>query len=440
MALSRRKFIHTASAIAGGAVFSPVTSDFARAGQRFQAAAADKIRVAAIGINSMGWADVNAVMKNPGVECVALCDVDRNVLDKRAAELAAKGVKVQTYSDYRKILDNKDIDAVVIGTPDHWHCLMMAEACEAGKDVYVEKPIGNSIAECRAMVAAQARTQRVVQVGQWQRSQKHFRDAVEFVHSGKLGKIGLVKVWGYFNYGNPILKQPDSAAPAGVDYDMWLGPATKRPFNANRFHGSFRWFWDYAGGIMTDWGVHLLDYALLGMKATGDAAAPKRVSASGAMLRNPGAETPDTLTALFEYDGFNIQWEHVIGYGAGIYGRQHGIAFLGENGTLIVDRASWEVVPYEKRMEAVPLQKSSDNGLDEHARNFVEVIRSRRLGDLHAPIHAGAEVAILSQMGNIAYRTGSTLHWNAQKGEFDHAAANKLIGNEYHNGYKMPRA
>ncbi|WP_353719150.1 Gfo/Idh/MocA family oxidoreductase [Dyadobacter sp. 676] len=432
MTISRRKFIASAAA---GAVVLPDAAGFAYA-RRPVRSAADKIRVAAIGINSMGWADINAVIKNPGVECVALCDVDRNVLDKRAAELAAKGIRVKTYGDYRKILENKDVDAVVIGTPDHWHCLMMAEACEAGKDVYVEKPIGNSIAECRAMVAAQERHNRVVQVGQWQRSQRHFRDAVDFVYSGKLGKVGLVKVWGYFNYGNPILQQPDGTAPAGVDYDMWLGPAAKRPFNPNRFHGSFRWFWDYAGGIMTDWGVHLLDYALLGMKAT---AAPRSVSASGAMLRNPGAETPDTLTALFEYGDFNIQWEHVIGYGAGIYNRQHGIAFLGENGTLIVDRKGWEVVPYENRMEAVPLRQSSDNGVDEHARNFVEVIRSRRMEDLHAPIRVGAEAAILSQMGNIAYRTGSALRWNAQKGEFDdNPEANKLIGNAYHNGYKMP--
>jgi len=451
MTISRRKFIHTATAITGGAAFSPVIADFAHASRPVLSvagmpaagsSAADRIRVAAIGINSMGWADINAVINNPGVECVALCDADRNVLDKRAAGFASKGIQVKTFGDYRRILDDKDIDAVVIGTPDHWHCLMMAEACEAGKDVYVEKPIGNSIAECRAMVAAQERYKRVVQVGQWQRSQKHFRDAVDFVHSGKLGKIGLVKVWGYFNYGDPVLKQPDSAVPAGVDYDMWLGPAIRRPFNPNRFHGSFRWFWDYAGGIMTDWGVHLLDYALLGMKAAGAPAnaAPVRVSANGAMMRNPGAETPDTLTTLFEYEGFNIQWEHVIGYGAGIYNREHGVAFLGENGTLIVDRQGWEVVPYEKRMQAVPLQVSSDNGLDEHAKNFVEVIRSRRMDDLRAPIHAGAEVAILSQMGNIAYRTGSSLKWNAQKGEFDNPAANKLISNEYHNGYKMPRA
>jgi hypothetical protein len=271
-------------------------------------------------------------------------------------------------------------------------------------------------------------------VGQWQRSQKHFRDAMEFVHSGKLGKIGLVKVWGYFNYGTPLTDLPDSAVPAGVDYNMWLGPATKRPFNENRFHGKFRWFWDYAGGIMTDWGVHLLDYALLGMKA----GAPKSVMASGSMAFNFGVDAPDTMTTVYEFEGFNIQWEHVIGYGAGIYNREHGIAFLGDNGTLIVDRKGWEVVPQAKKMEAVTLQLSSDNGLDMHAKNFIEVIRSRKLEDLHAPIQVGSNVAILSQMGNIAYRTGKKLNWDQQKGKFDDAVANKLIEKEYHNGYKMP--
>ncbi len=433
MNTSRRKFISSASAIVAGAGLSSVVPT-SLAGYPLIYSPADKIRVAAIGINSMGWGDLNAILKNPDVECVALCDADKNVLDKRAAELAARGIKVKTYSDYRKLLEDKSIDAVVIGTPDHWHCLMMVEACQAGKDVYVEKPIGNSIAECRAMVAAQERYNRVVQVGQWQRSQKHFRDAIAFVHSGKLGKIGLVKVWGYFNYGTPLVNLPDSAAPDGVDYDMWLGPAPKRPFNANRFHRKFRWYWDYAGGIMTDWGVHLLDYALLGMKA----GAPKSIMAAGNLVLNSGVDAPDTMTTLFEFDDFNIAWEHVIGYGAGVYNREHGIAFLGSNGTLILDRKGWEVVPQAQQMEAVPFQKSSDNGLDLHAKNFIEVIRSRKMEDLHASIQVGSEVAILSQMGNIAYRTGKKLNWNPAKGKFDDAAANKLISKNYHNGYKMP--
>lgn len=431
---SRRDFIRSASTLlAGGSFAQNLTfSDLVRTPK---ISAADKIRVGAIGIHGMGWHDLNAVLKNPGVECVALCDVDKPVLEQRAGELKQKGSTVKTYADYRQLLDDKDVDAVVIGTPDHWHCLMMADACDAGKDVYVEKPIGNSIAECRAMVAAQERTKRVVQVGQWQRSQKHFQDAIAFVHAGKLGKIGQVKVWGYFNYGANLKAEPDAAAPEGVDYKRWLGPAPMRPFNKNRFHGSFRWYWDYAGGIMTDWGVHLLDYALLGMKAGN----PKSIMATGNQALFTGVDAPDTMTALFEYDDFNIQWEHVIGYGAGIYGPEHGIAFLGENGTLVVDRNGWEVTPYGKKMEAVPLTKVSDNGLESHAKNFVDVIRSRNLGELTAPIQAGAKVAIISQMGNIAYRTGNKLKWNEKAGNFDSAAANKLIDKTYHNGYKMPR-
>ncbi|MEO6286461.1 MAG: Gfo/Idh/MocA family oxidoreductase [Dyadobacter sp.] len=434
---SRRKFISSASAIVAGAGISSVFPSTLAAFPQFSSVA-DPIRMGAIGVNGMGWSDLTAILKNPGVECVALCDVDKNVLEKRAAELAAKGTKVKIYGDYRELLKDKNIDAVVIGSPDHWHCLMMVEACQAGKDVYVEKPIGNSIAECRAMVAAQKKSGRVVQVGQWQRSQKHFRDAMDFVHSGKLGSVRLVKVWSYFSWVTPISKLPDGTPPAGVDYDMWLGPALKRPFNPNRFHFNFRWFWDYAGGLMTDWGVHLLDYALLGMKAQ----IPKSIMAAGGKFANPdsGAETPDTLTTVYEFGDFNIQWEHAIGIDDGPYNRQHGIAFIGNNGTLVLDREGWEVFPEGKKMEAVAVQKSSDNGLDLHAKNFIDVVRSRKLEDLHAPVQVGADIAIFSQMGNIAFRTGKKLYWDKEKGMFNDAEANKLIAKQYHNGYKIPTA
>jgi predicted dehydrogenase len=431
---SRRKFLSSASAaIAGAGLSSAIVSPLSALSKG--ASADDPVRVGAIGINGMGWADLRSMMKTPGVTCVALCDVDRNVLDRRAAELAERGINVTKYTDYRQLLADKNIDAVIIGTPDHWHCLIMAEACQAGKDVYVEKPIGNSIAECRSMVAAQQRYNRVVQVGQWQRSQKHFRDAVDYVHSGKLGKIRLVKVWGYFNYGK-MEKIPDSTPPAGVDYDMWLGPAPKRPFNSNRFHGKFRWFWDYAGGIMTDWGVHLLDYALLGMKA----GMPQSVVASGGqfMYPNTGVDAPDTMTTVYEYGDFNIQWEHTIGLTIGLYNHAHGIAFLGNNGTLIVNRNGWEVLPEGKDQEAVSFQKSSDNGLDLHTKNFIDAVRAKKPELLNAPIQAGAEVAILAQMGNIAYRTGKKISWNAEKGIFNEREANKLIANPYHNGYRLP--
>lgn len=433
---SRRNFIRSASTLVAGAGLVSALPASLQAFPLRSVAASDRLNIATIGINGMGWADLTAMLKNPAAQCVALCDVDQNVLDKRVGELAQKGIKVKAYSDYRKLLEDKNIDAVIIGTPDHWHCLQMTDACSAGKDVYVEKPMGNSIIECRSMVAAQQQHSRAVQVGQWQRSQKHFRDAIEFVHSGKLGKVRLVKAWAYMGWMKSIPVKPDGTPPPGVDYKSWLGPATTRPFNENRFHFNFRWYWDYAGGLMTDWGVHLLDYALLGMKS----GAPKSIMAAGGKFAYPddAAETPDTLTTVYEFEDYNIQWEQAIGIDGGPYGRDHGIAFIGNNGTLVLDRGGWEVIPEKGKMEAVSRQKSVDNGLDLHTTNFVEVVKSRKLDELHAPVQVGALVATTAQMGNIAYRTGKKVYWDAAQGKFTDSDANKLLAAQYHNGYKLP--
>ncbi|NIG55298.1 Gfo/Idh/MocA family protein [Chitinophaga sp. Cy-1792] len=430
MTNSRRSFLKSATTLVAGA--SLLHTLPLRA-----IAPSDKIRVGAIGINGMGWADLTALLKNPEVECVALCDVDKNVLDKRIGELAQKGIKVKGYSDYRKLLEDKSIDALVIGTPDHWHCLQMTDAVSAGKDVYVEKPAGNSIIECNTMVAARDKYNRVVQVGQWQRSQQHFKDALDFVHSGQLGQVRLVKAWAYMGWMKSIPVQPDGTPPAGVDYKTWLGPAATRPFNPNRFHFNFRWYWDYAGGLMTDWGVHLLDYALMGMKS----GAPKSIMAAGGKFAYPddAAETPDTLTTVYEFDNYNIQWEQATGIDGGPYNRTHGIAFIGNNGTLVVDRGGWEVIPEKGKMEAVARKPSVDNGLDLHAKNFIEVIKSRKIDDLHCPIAAGAHVATIAQMGNIAYRTGKKVYWDANKKQFTENDANKLLAAAYHNGYNIPK-
>src|SRR6188474_2721592 len=292
---SRRRFIKNTALFTGGSAVLPIVSSAGFTYFKNKILPNDQLNIGAIGINGMGWSNLSAAVKVPGVNVVALCDVDKNVLDKRMADLAKMNVdtaKVKTYGDYRKLLEQKDIDIVMIGTPDHWHTLQMVHACEAGKDVYVEKPVGNSIGECRRMVAAQQRYNKVVQAGQWQRSQQHFRDAVDFVKSGQLGNIRTVKVWCYQGWMKPGPVVPDSAPPPGVDYATWLGPAPKRPFNASRFHFNFRWFWDYAGGLMTDWGVHLLDYALLGMKAE----TPKSIATIGGKFANPNSadETPDT--------------------------------------------------------------------------------------------------------------------------------------------------
>ena len=440
---SRKNFLQQSSMLIGGGVLLSAFNNKAFTILNNGIAPSDQVNIGAIGIKGMGWANVMAALKIAGVNLVAVCDVDRNVIDQRLAEFGKtnSGVsKIKIYDDYRKLLEQKDIDAVIIGTPDHWHALIMIDACEAGKDVYVEKPVGNSIVECNTMVAAQQRYNKIVQAGQWQRSQQHFKDAVNYVHSGQLGNIRTAKVWCYQGWMKPGPILPDSAPPAGVDYKQWLGPATLRPFNSSRFHFNFRWFWDYAGGLMTDWGVHLLDYALIGMKAE----LPISIAALGGKFAYPDLyeETPDTLTTLYEFDKFNLVWDSAMGIDNGSYERDHGIAFIGNNGTLILNRGGWEVIEEKQSKNKVimPLQKASDNGLDKHWQNFIAAVKSRKAADLNCSIQAGAHVATVAQMGNISFRSGKKLLWDKAKGAFTDAAINQqYLMNEYHNGYKLPK-
>jgi predicted dehydrogenase len=410
--------------------------------QRRRVSANDKLQVGLIGCKGMGWANLTAMMKGADVVPVALCDVDARVLAERGAELRKMtGRAPKLYDDYRRMLDDKAVDAVIIATPDHWHALQLIDAMSAGKDVYCEKPLGNSIAECRAMVAAKQRHGRVVQVGQWQRSNRHWADAIALVHAGGIGRVRKVKAWAYMGWMKRVEPKPDQAAPAGVDYDRWLGPAPAHAFNPNRFHFSWRWYWDYAGGLMTDWGVHLMDIALLGMKAS----VPRSVSSLGGAYGYPGSamETPDTQTAIYDFGDYSVEWEHAVGIGQGPYGgRDHGVAFIGETGTLIVDRGKWEVIPEisdgKPLTRAVPVTKSSDEGIDRHTADFVACVKDRARTPA-CPIESAANTAIVCQMGNVAWRTGRKVHWDATAGQFkDDAQANALITPRYRAPYRLP--
>ena len=412
-----------------------------------RASANDTINIGVIGCNGMGYRNILSMLDVPGTRCVALCDVDRSVLKKRVQGLAElSGQAPRTYGDYRKLLDDQDVDAVIIGTPDHWHCLQMIDACDAGKDVYVEKPLANSVAECKLMVNAQKRSNRIVQVGQWQRSGPHWGEAVDIVQSGSLGQIRTVKAWSYMSRLNIPAPRPDEPVPAGVDYDMWLGPAPLRPFNRNRFHVNFRWFWDYAGGLMTDWGVHMIDIGLWAMRAE----YPRRVMSSGGKFADPNSamETPDTQQAIYEYDDFSLVWEHAVGIGLGPYGRSHGVAFLGNNGTLVVDREGWELLPESEstqdgqshhRMAARPPRRTDPDarGLVQHAENFIDCVRTRATPS--CDVAAGSLAAINSHLGNIALRTGATLDWDKSSLQFrGNQAANRLLRPKYRGPWQLP--
>lgn len=449
---TRRNFIrNSAAALAATTVAAPLEA-IAAERSRHTISPNEKMRVGLIGCKGMGWTDLTAQLKQPDIECVALADVDQNVLDERAADAEKmQGSRPKLFKDYRKLLEMKDLDAVIIATPDHWHCLAFCDALSAGKHVYVEKPIANSIEECNVMLrAAQKHPKQIVQVGQWQRSGTHYADAIDYVRSGKLGQIRLVKVWAYQGWMKSIDPKPDGPVPDGVDYDMWLGPAPKRPFNPNRFHFNFRWYWDYAGGLMTDWGVHEIDIALFAMNAV----APKSVMASGGKTGYPNdaAETPDTLQAVFEYDGFNMLWEHATGIDAGPFGRTEGIAFIGNDSTLVLNRGSWMLNPelskgsdgiFRYKTERLPEQYKPNNVdyVELHHQNFVDCIRDNSPEKLKCGIETGAIAAINAQMGNIAFKTGRKVYWDAATGTFKNdSEANRLIASNYQNGWKLPRS
>jgi len=401
----------------------------------------EKLVCGLIGAKGMGFSDLQAFLGQPNTECAAIADVDENVLNQRIADTEKiQGKKPKGFKDFRKLLEEPGIDVIIIGTPDHWHTIPFVNAAQEGKYIYCEKPLANSIEELNIMERAASRYGNVVQVGQWQRSDKHWQDAVEFVHSGKLGKIRTVRTWSYQGWMKSIPVKPDGPVPDGVDYDFWLGPAQKRLFNPNRFHFNFRWFWDYAGGMMTDWGVHIIDYGLFGMKAK----APKSVMAMGGKFAYPedAAETPDTLQALYEFDGYTMLWDHGIGIDGGYYGRSHGVGFVGNNGTLVVDRGGWEVIPEggnNPAMERVELIKGDGQGLNNHMKNFIECIKDTDKTP-NASVAIAANTARVCHLGNIAFKTGRRLYWDADSSKFiDDSNANEYLTPDYRAPWELPK-
>ncbi len=425
---SRRDFM-AASALAMAAM--PAMA------QKTTVAPSEKVRVGLIGCGGMGIGDLDCFFRNPEVDCPVVCDIDDAHLAK-GVELveARRGHRPDTVKDFRRVIDRDDVDVVLVATPDHWHALPTIQACDAGKDVYVEKPLAKSIGEGRAMLNAVQRNGSVVQMGTQWRSGDHYREAIEFVHSGRLGRIRQVRAWAYLDWVGGIGSPPDGPPPAGVDYDMWLGPAPKRPFNPNRFHFNFRWFWDYAGGLMTDWGVHLLNICLWGM---GPEWPDRVVSYGGKLVIDDNTETPDTQTTLYKFPGYNLIFEHQLKSGLGPNGRPHGMQFTGMNGTLTIDQGGWEVVPEPKKKDLMPPIKkpAGRDARPAHVRNFLDCVKSRE-----APVEnleLGHFVSAVAHLGNIAFRSGSEITWDAGKETIQGPPeAKTLITTPYRAPWKLP--
>jgi predicted dehydrogenase len=432
--INRRNFLGKSAlaALAAGTFNSP----FIRIARAGEPGANDKIRLGIIGCGNMGQGDLNNFFLNPEVDCVVACDVDDAQLAKVVAICQERrGKKPDTVKDFRRVLDRKDVDIVLIATPDHWHALPMVMAAQAGKDIYTEKPLAKTIDEGRAMVEAVRRHNRIVQMGSQWRSAQHLIEATEIIRSGKLGKVSLARAWAFLDGVHRIGHVPDSNPPAGVDYEFWLGPAPERHFNQNRFHFNFRWFWDYAGGLMTDWGVHLFNMIDLGMPAD----SPKTVSSCGGkFIIDDDSETPDSLVTVYEFPTYQLIWEHRIGLNNGLNGRPWGVEWHGTEGNIILNDTGWELVTEPKKAN-IPSQRKHASGdpRTPHVRNFLDCVKSRQQPVLNLEI--GHRISTLAHLGNIAYRTGHKLVWDSvsEKVVDDHES-DKLVSVKYRKPWNLP--
>ncbi len=424
----------------------------ARAATAKKAPPSDRVRAGAIGTGRQGSYDFEAFAQQPDGEVVAVCDVYQPNLQKA---MKAAGGKAQSYTDFRQVLDRKDIDVIIIGTPDHWHPLLMVEACKAGKDVYVEKPISHTIDEGILMVEAARKYNRVVQVGTQQRSGIHFQKAVQLIQDGFIGKVSFVRTWNYANeYPQGIGNPADSDPPADLDWDMWLGPAPKVPFNWNRFGpdphlpprwSTFRYFWDYAGGFMTDWGVHLIDIVQWAMKVDG----PSVITGQGGKYYiQDNAQTPDTLQVTYEYKNpdFVCVYENRWDNANSMYGKSYGMEFHGTDATLFIDRSGFEVIPETRieggtgrRVERTAAMKmpSVNRSHFDHVRNFLDCVKSRKRPISDIAIGERSTCACL--LGNVAYRSQERIVWDVENQRLlsGGAQAEKFVVRNYRAPWKL---
>jgi predicted dehydrogenase len=404
----------------------------------------DTVRIAVVGCGGRGSSHVNAWSSMPNVEIVALCDVDESHIAAKLKTLESNGKpKPATYVDFRKLLEDKTIDAVSLATPNHWHTLQTIWACQAGKDVYVEKPCSHNVFESQQIIAAARKYDRIVQQGSQSRSSPALREAVQRMATGELGEVYMARGLCY-KWRDTIGHTPVSAVPAGVDYDLWTGPAPKREFTKNRFHYNWHWMWDTGNGDLGNQGIHEVDIARWGLGVTH----PTKVSAiGGKFMFDDDQETPNTLTASYEFDVKGVkkmmtfEVRHWISpHEAGINGEKPGNTignqFYGSKGYLVIDNYN----RYYSFMGKEQTPGPTGTARDEHWANFIGAVRSRKREDLNAEVEEGALSCNLMHLANISYRVGRTLHWDAKTMTcVGDPEANKMLTRAYRAPFTVPK-
>ncbi len=418
--IHRRDFLHRAAGATLG--LSALTAAGAAAEPN------GRLRLAVMGIRGRGKQLATGFAGLEGCEVAYLCDVDDAVIGPAVKAVEAKqNVAPKIEKDIRNLVTFKDVDALVIAAPDHWHALATVWACQNGKHVYVEKPVSHNIIEGRRMVEAARKYNRVVQYGCQRRSAPHFQSAVEFVRSGKLGKVPFARAWIAGNR-KTIGKKDVAPVPPGVDYDLWLGAAPQRPFNPNRFHYTWHWFWDYGTGELGNNGIHALDICRWGLGIDH----PLRVTCGGGKyFYDDDQETPDTQLATFDFKDCCVTWEHRIWSKTGMMGESWGVAFYGDKGTLVFDKNGWHV---EEGIEAS--EKSSGDMDRQHLENFRDCVRSGKRPN--ADIQDGHLTTALCHLGNIAWKLGRTLTLDSAGEILNDPDAVRLLRRSYRKGFELP--
>lgn len=378
-----------------------------------QAPPSDQLVIGMIGVGNQGSGRLREFLVQPDVRVGAICDVDRLHVDRAVAAVEkAKGVKPEAFGDFRKLLEKKDINAVVIVTPDHWHAIPTVSAFQAGKDVFVEKPLSFSVAEGRAMADASLHFKRVSQMGNHiHNDHQNYRRVVELVRSGKLGKITRVHAWKTSPMVNMRVSNPPTQ-PETLDYDFWLGPAPKRPYDPLRAHRSFRHFWDYSGGTFIDFWCHITDVAFWAM----DWKAPQAISASGGrFFLTDTTETADNQEAVLEFPGVIYQYSFRPAPLPGFEHMGHiGCLFEGTEASVVTNYENHEVWMRGKKADDFPRPERSIPDSPGHIREFLDACKSRNL-ETTCNLRYGHQLSKAGLLANIAYRTGRKLHWDDAK-------------------------